>query len=165
MTASKGWIICPEWKNWLPEAGVKFGSGYPLAPDTDFDQMCVGTQSSVEFYQVCSVEVHPWNWTIIYQKAGRGWSHLANHQSPHSFASPKHSAFSPLVACGWNYSICSINAQQSLFISLCCVISVRFPGSSVFWKRLAFWFKLEACRCWCILEWSDLIDLEIFWFI
>lgn len=101
---------------------------------------------------------------------GRGWS-----QSPHpvfytlyrcySFSSPKHSAPSALVACGWNYSFWSTVAQQSLFTSLCCAISVRFPGSSVFWKRLAFWLKLEACRCWCILERSDLMDLGIFSFI
>lgn len=108
---------------------------------------------------------------------GQALSHLANYQSPHlvfytlywfySFSSPKHSAPSPLVVCGWNYNFCSIGAQQSLLttVSACCVISVRFPGSSVFWKWLAFWLKLEACRCWCILEWSDLMDLEIFWFV
>lgn len=42
---------------------------------------------------------------------------------------------------------------------------LRLPGSSVFWKQLAFWLELEACRCWCLLEGSDLMDLEIFWFI
>lgn len=81
----------------------------------------------------------------------------------YSFSSPKHSAPSPLVACEWNYSFWSTVAQQSLFTCLCCAISVRFPGSSVFWKRLAFWLKLEACRC--ILERSDLMDLGIFSFI